>query len=104
IKEAENYFKHAVRDSDKTLEFRPVQTMYLLLDAVLMYARLRGAHFYAGVIFLTWFFAKYPELLKIDAIPESQRAVLTRLPPPDQVNREDFLQFFDGTAPAGMDL
>ncbi len=63
INEAENFFKHAAKDSDKLLEFNPEQTEFLLLDAVEMYTQLTKEAPEDMSIYRMWFFIKHPEII-----------------------------------------
>lgn len=69
INEAENFFKHADRDPDRTLAFRPQATLLLLWDACRMYQALNPSdESYLTKAFGAWFFGQDPEIL--DALNE----------------------------------
>ena len=94
VNEAENFFKHADRDPDAVLEFRPAQTEYLLQDAVLLYHQLAGRHFYNGTVYLIWFIARHPDLIDLDGLPEIS-SLLQTVGPPESVERGDLVGFLD---------
>ena len=59
----QNFFKHAAKDSNQKLEFHYEVTKFLLFDAVLLCAALKGLPLAPEVAaFLGWFMAKYPDV------------------------------------------
>ncbi len=59
----QNFFKHAAKDANQKLEFHYEVTKFVLFDAVLLFAELKGlplAPEFAA--FLGWFTAKYPDV------------------------------------------
>jgi len=58
-----NFFKHATRDPDKTLEFNPQLTEMILLDSVLIYHALKRPYTVEMHTYLLWHHLKSPELL-----------------------------------------
>ena len=63
INEAENFFKHADRDPDAVLGFRPAATPFYILDGVELYGQLAGSLFPEAEVFRMWFIVKYPNVL-----------------------------------------
>ncbi len=59
-----NFFKHADRNPDEILEFRPEATAFLLLESMITYQLLTGRMLREGLVFATWFSVAYPHLLK----------------------------------------
>ena len=55
LSEAENFFKHADRDHDQVLEFKPGPTELLLYDAVLKYRELSGESVPILAVYSAWF-------------------------------------------------
>jgi len=77
MNEAENFFKHAASDPEKTYTFRPRQTEILLWEAVGIYQRLTGEirpliHLYRG-----WFMMH--NLHIFDGMPEAGKKNLQSL-------------------------
>ena len=64
LKKAENFFKHADRDPEEALKFRPGLTEGILLDCAYLYACLTRRQTYEGAVFQSWFFLKYPAWFK----------------------------------------
>jgi hypothetical protein len=63
INEPQNFFKHADRDPEGTLEFQPESLLFVLIDCEQMYQRLTGK-LREGFVFDMWFTLTYPHLLK----------------------------------------
>jgi hypothetical protein len=66
LTDAQNFFKHADRDPDATLDFYPGATPFLMFDAVLLHHELRrdsGANPWIAetLVFMQWFGLKYPD-------------------------------------------
>ncbi len=59
-----NFFKHADRDPDEVLDFRPEATTFLLLECMILYQLLTGRMLREGHVYVTWFSLAYPKLLK----------------------------------------
>ena len=55
MNKAENFFKHASRDSEETYTFRPHQTEILLYEAVYIYQRLTGEITPLIELYRVWF-------------------------------------------------
>lgn len=58
---AQNFFKHANRDPEETLEFRPDATPFFIFDAIELYAQVKGSSFAAGDVFRMWFVVTNPQ-------------------------------------------
>lgn len=61
INQAPNFLKHADRDPDGVLEFRPAMSRFILFDAVQLYWQLAKELPHAQGIFLGWFIVEYPD-------------------------------------------
>lgn len=64
VNEAQNFFKHADRDTDKLYEFRPATTEFLIWDACQMYQQITTEIPKLMYIFNFWFFINNPGLAK----------------------------------------
>jgi hypothetical protein len=62
INEAENFFKHAERDHEASLDFNPDMSEMLIFDACSQYHRLTGEQPPLFLIYLGWFMANYQEV------------------------------------------
>lgn len=60
-----NFFKHADKDSDSTIDFNPKINEYFLLDACEAYELLTGEKEPYFIIYRAWFNAKYPEIMNL---------------------------------------
>ena len=63
IFKARNFFKHADKDPNGILEFRPSTNDFSLIDAVGMYGSLKRRFAPETIVFLMWFAVRYPELV-----------------------------------------
>jgi len=57
-----NFFKHADRDPDATLEFDPAANETLLLDAVLILSEIDKRHLSEASVYIGWFTTANPAL------------------------------------------
>lgn len=57
-----NFFKHADRDPQGTLEFDESDNILTLLDAVLLYWNVSGEHLSSANVFMGWFTTSHPEM------------------------------------------
>ena len=64
ITEAENFFKHANRDPEATLFFKPEVTPFYLMDSVMVYESITGEFVPVFKVFAGWMLLHYPEILK----------------------------------------
>jgi hypothetical protein len=60
----ENFFKHAERDPDALLEFKPITTTYMLGDAVFTYEALTSERPPILRTFQMWMMIQNPDLVK----------------------------------------
>ena len=67
VLKAPNFFKHADRDPEATLEFNPETTPFLIFDAILMYGLLSDSILAQAPIFLGWFYVNCPEAVEDDS-------------------------------------
>lgn len=80
LNEAQNFFKHANRDAEATLEFQPGETELLLLDAVWTYRRLAGERLPLLGVFETWGFLTFgAAFVTYDGIEASDPSTRRRL-------------------------
>lgn len=97
-----NFFKHADRDPQGTLEFHESDNIDTLLDAVLLYGTVAEDHLSAANVFMGWFTTKYPEMRNsISNNQIGEYAVRNGIPPDDT---ERFLELIDArilVEPAG---
>ena len=63
VNKSQNFFKHADRDSEAILEFRPSITPFFILDAVQLYGQIAGEMTLEQRVFWAWFIAMYPDFL-----------------------------------------
>lgn len=81
FRQSENFFKHADRDSGKTLTFRPETTEFFIYDAIVKYQELTSELHASFAVFKLWFWAHYPELFdfsdtelqRLDALADESR-------------------------------
>jgi hypothetical protein len=78
VNEAENFFKHADRDHDATLDFDPAQSEMLIIDACNQYEKLTGERPPLFGVYKGWFMAAQPEFYKFPE--EFSRAVRANAP------------------------
>ena len=62
INTAKNHFKHANKDPNATVDFRPHTNEFVLLDACEKYLDLTGENVPQFAIFKSWFLLKNPDL------------------------------------------
>lgn len=73
INAAENFFKHADRDHDSTIDFNPDQSEFLIFEGCIAYRELTGESPPLLRLFEVWFIAQHPKYFKFNE--ENQRAV-----------------------------
>ena len=61
VNEAENFFKHADRDPEATLDFNPGSSEYLMWDACWQYSKLTGEEPPLFTTHRVWFMANNPD-------------------------------------------
>jgi hypothetical protein len=59
-----NFLKHADRDADRVLEFKPAVTPFFIMDSVQIYEQITGTRPTEFNIFLLWFGLKFPHLVE----------------------------------------
>jgi len=74
INKAENFFKHADRDHDSTIEFNPAQSEFLILEACSVYAKLSGEFPPLFKLYQSWFIANHQHWFNF---PEEQRRMIS---------------------------
>ncbi|MBE9515805.1 MAG: hypothetical protein IME93_02385 [Proteobacteria bacterium] len=67
IKGAAAFFKHADRDPEGVKIFNSQLTHFVIMDSISMYHALIGDIFIELEVFKTWFFMRYPGMLKINS-------------------------------------
>lgn len=97
INGAENFFKHADRDHDETLDFNPEQSEFLILEGCGTYWKLTGEFPPLFRIYQTWFVAHHQTLFKL---PDEQKSLIAQSASAvSQVSRE---LFFTQALPSAM--
>lgn len=64
IREPQNFFKHADRDSGNVIDFKPEVTQYFIFDAISKYLEITGEKVPYFVIFSGWFVAHNIEVFR----------------------------------------
>jgi hypothetical protein len=97
INEAENFFKHADRDHDATLDFRPDATDFVLLEGCDKYQQLSGEITPTMAVFRTWMMVENPDifLLKPDQAAQFQKHKQT-------LGHSNRVEFFNEMMPAAQ--
>ncbi|MCR6665860.1 MAG: hypothetical protein NVV69_07615 [Methyloversatilis sp.] len=90
INEAQNFFKHADKDPDGVLDFKPSSTPFYIIDAVLLEGQLRKELSPASNCFLLWFYVAYPDVLTEEPFKAFSEATLEA-----GIRAEDFELFRD---------
>lgn len=90
LNEAQNFFKHADKDPEGVLEFKPSSTPFYIIDAVLLESQIRKQLSPASNCFLLWFYVAYPDVLTEEPFKNFSKATLDT-----GVNAEDFKLFLD---------
>lgn len=70
LTKAENFFKHADRDSDKILKFYYLTTEYTIWDACLIYTRLTKENVPIFLLFHGWFVLKHNNIISDEKMKE----------------------------------
>jgi hypothetical protein len=63
---AENFFKHADRDPNEAIDFRPEGNIFVLWEAALKYVQLSGEQTHNTYAILVWFQIRHPTVFKHD--------------------------------------
>lgn len=91
VNEAENFFKHADRDHDRSIEFNPEVTDFFLFEGIRIYYQLTGEYPPIMGKFVAKFFYKNPDLVNPDFRPLIDEALnLGHELGIDQENRDFF--------------
>lgn len=91
LNEANNFFKHAGRDSGKVIEFNPESTEFILWDATTLYQRLVGELPSLVATYLGWFVLKRKNIFMDDQTASQATEIATHLNL-DLDNRSNFLR------------
>ena len=73
---ARNFFKHADRDPDATLDFDPWQNKVFLYDSVRIYHHLTGKQTVETAFYNLWFMTRYPEYFHYPKEPDGSLSQL----------------------------
>ncbi|RSZ24084.1 hypothetical protein EJO66_32160 [Variovorax beijingensis] len=93
IFKARNFFKHADKDPNGILEFRPSTNDFSLIDAVGMYSSLKQRFAPETIVFLMWFAVRYPELVVEESdLGQIVKKFATNGITPDAEKKENFLK------------
>jgi len=84
LNEAKNFFKHADRDEKNVLEFAPLQTEYLLLDACNLYTSITQETPALIFAYRSWFYCKHPDVLEIEEHQEKYKELNRVMPHTDR--------------------
>jgi len=76
MNESENFFKHADRDPDKTLDFNPEMTQFFLLDACSKFIEFSGYVPPLIRVYNIWFMLKYPHCFNL---PDNYQQILNSI-------------------------
>ena len=90
LNRAPNFFKHADRDPDEILEFHRDGVEWSILEAVDMFGRLTGKFVAETLIFSSWFYIRYPDLVTNERMKTALGRITNPLP-----NTEDFDLFLE---------
>ena len=72
INEAKNHFKHADKDPETAIDFRPEVNEFVLFDACEKYIELTSEKVPYFIIFRIWFACKYPYILMLSHVQKEQ--------------------------------
>jgi hypothetical protein len=73
VRRAQNFFKHADRNPNDSLDFSTEQTHHVIFNAVLLTGLLGIQHSFERGVFAGWYFVEYPDVLHWDAVPNELR-------------------------------
>jgi len=90
LNEAENFFKHADKDPEGSIEFSPFQTEILLFDACSHYYTLTGETVPVFRLFEGWFMLHNTEAFNLP--PEMDKAVKSVGPELTSLTRAQYFQ------------
>jgi hypothetical protein len=76
LNEAQNFFKHADKHPEATLDFNPELQYFFIRDAIQLYANLTAySPFPEAILYCFWFSKKYPEEVTKTTPTEEERIV-----------------------------
>jgi hypothetical protein len=90
INAAENFFKHADRDHEDTLDFIPYQSEIMIYEACSVYRKLSSEDPPLFKLFRLWFMAKKPGLF---ILSEEEKKFFAKFKP-EQLGREGYFNNF----------
>ena len=90
VSEAENFFKHGCKDSNKLLKFNPEITLTLIYDACQMYYKLTSEYTFLMTILKGWFSVNNLEVIKNGQYKKKIKLIKNISP----TNRTDFYNKF----------
>lgn len=98
FKEAENFFKHADKDPENTIEFRPRSNQHILWEAAARYREMAGERVPELEAMHWWFILSHPSIydLPIEQVPIYRQVQQDFLPRGKQAFFRDCLNFFSG--------
>ena len=70
---SQNFFKHADKDPDKNLDFRPKVTEFFINEACRMYELLSGETIKSFQLYKGWFITQHPDLFSEPKVLEAAR-------------------------------
>lgn len=92
INEAENFFKHAERDHEQTIDFNPDLSEMLILEACSVYYKLSGEFPPLFKLFQCWYIANHQSMFNFPE--ELQRIISETKQNVLQLGREGYLNTF----------
>jgi hypothetical protein len=90
INEAENFFKHADRDHEGTLDFIPYLSELMICEACFVYWKLSGEDPPLFKLFRLWYMANKPDYFNLS---EEQKKIFADFKP-EQLGREGYFNNF----------
>ncbi|MBI4964970.1 MAG: hypothetical protein HY913_16975 [Desulfomonile tiedjei] len=91
LRQAENFFKHADKDSKAFLVFNPGQTEFLIWDSIVTYLSMTGESPPIFKVFHLWFGLQHADIYPVS---DDQASILNRAKAAVQdMNRQAFFEF-----------
>lgn len=90
----ENFFKHADRDPDALLDFKPITTTFFLMDAVLTYEALTGERPPILRTFQMWMMLQDPQLVKEEFRANWTAQVKSAGPVFERMSKQEFFTLY----------
>jgi hypothetical protein len=91
----ENFFKHADRDPDKTIEFNPETTQYVIFASLAEFQVLTGEVSKAGQLFQAWFLITHEGMLLENETTKPMRDWVEVIRTGGEMEKSDFLEMLD---------